>query len=126
MSITTVDASAGALVYNIFRVTNDRASYIGPVHSDLLKQQLLLTSIAPKQLKDSYGNRRSTLNSVSTVSVLNPAGETVSKDMKLELTASIPVGATFAQFKEHLAAIADLANDDAMMNSFFLTGKIEY
>jgi hypothetical protein len=126
MSLTTETVAASALVFTPFRTSNNRSSYIGPAHSDLSKQQMILTSIAPKQTKSDYGNRRSTFNSVATVSVVNPLGDTVKKDMKVEINASIPSGATFADFKEQLHGLAYLAADDSMMESFFLTGKIEF
>nr|UJQ84903.1 MAG: hypothetical protein 2 [Leviviridae sp.] len=125
MSIATVDAAASAVTYNLFRSEGNRASYIGPSHSDLVKQQIIVTSVSPKQVSDSYGNRRSTLNCVQTVTVANPAGDNVKRDMKLEMNASIPVGATFAEFQELMAHIADIAANDTIMESIFLTGKIE-
>ncbi len=125
MSISTVDAAAAAVVYNLYRTENNRASYIGPSHSDLEKQQILVTSGSPKQTSDSYGNRRSTLNCVQTVTVANPAGDNVRKDMKLEINASVPVGATFAEFQELMAHVENIAGNDTLMQDIFLTGKIE-
>lgn len=126
MPISTVKADATALVFNPYRTENNRAIYIGPLHTDISKQQLTLSSSAPKQNSSTYGNRRSSLNYVATVNVENPAAETVRRDMKAELSVSVPVGTTFAELEELLAGIADMASDDAFMTSLLMTGQIEY
>lgn len=127
MSISLKDASNAAVVYSIYRVRDNRAEFIGPAHSDLSKDMVILTSQAPKVTATSYGNRRSNLNVVSTTKVTTPvSSDQVQRDMKLDASASIPNGATLAQFKELTARLSAALADDNLVESFFLTGKIEY
>lgn len=126
MPITTQDAASASVTFDAYRQEGNRAVYIGPNHTDLLKQQMILTSASPKQTKDSFGNRRSALNAIRTVSVQNPNGDSTSKDMKLETLASIPVGATLAEFKDLVANTIGLLSDDTVVEKFYLTGKIDY
>lgn len=110
--------------YNLYRHGGNRAEYIGANHSDVDKDVLIAVSTAPKQTKESYGNRRTSVNLVDTVSVSTPLGENVNKDMKLELAASIPVGATFSDFEVLAARQAALLGDSTLLRELFELGQV--
>lgn len=124
MSLNTKNAAATAVSYNQLRVDGDKATFIGPVHTDIIKDQLTVQSIAPKRAVDSYGNRRSTVNYLSGITVATPDGKTAAKDLKVELNVSTPVGATDAQVGEALTRILSLTVAD--LKSIVVTGKIQF
>nr|APG77251.1 hypothetical protein [Wenling levi-like virus 2] len=127
MALNTKDFSNAVVSYSMFRLDGNRAVYIGPAHSDLVKDQVILNSTAPKQSAQSYGNRRGGLNIVQTIKVATPqSAATISRDMKLEALASVPVGATYDEFKELVARMAGLLGDETYVKGLFLTGKIDY
>jgi len=99
MSIITVNAAGTNVTYSIYRKEANRAVYIGPANTDLVKDQLIVNSASPKQSASSYGNRRSSVNYLSTLSTSNPDGTSTAKDVKCEVVVSIPAGVTFAQLK---------------------------
>nr|UJQ84885.1 MAG: hypothetical protein 2 [Leviviridae sp.] len=113
-----------AAVYSLYRHGGNRAEYIGAAHSDSDKDMLIVNSVAPKQTAASYGNRRTSVNLVDTITVATPGGESIQKDMKLELVGSIPVGATFADFEAMAAKQADLLGNSALLKQLFETGQV--
>jgi len=125
MSIVLKDASAANVTYNIYRKEADRAIYIGPAHTDLSKDQVIVTSVSPKQTAASYGNRRSSINLLTSVSVAAPGGETVTRDMKVEVIVSLPAGVTFSVLDEALSRIAEAVSNDAIAADLFHVGKID-
>jgi hypothetical protein len=127
MSLTTKNAAGSPVEYSLFRVEGNRATYIGDAHSDLIKDQIILTSASPKQSRDTYGNRRTSLNVVRTIKVATPLVDTtVARDMKLEPLASVPVGATFEEFQELSARAVGLLEDPIFLKSLYLTGQIDF
>nr|APG77291.1 hypothetical protein [Wenzhou levi-like virus 6] len=126
MSISTKNAANVAVVYNPYRIEGNRAIYIGAAHSDLIKDQIILTSASPKQTPTSYGNRRTSLNVVNTISVDTPQASAVGRDMKLEALASVPTGATLGEFKELAARLAFLLQQDDFVQSLYMTGQIDH
>lgn len=127
MSLNLKDVSNAAVDYSIFRVRDNRAEFIGPAHNDLVKDMVILTSQSPKGTAANYGNRRSTANVVQTIKVDTPVTtDKVRRDMKLETNASVPVGATLAEFKELVARQAALLASDTYVEQLFMIGKIEY
>jgi len=125
MSITTKDTSAAAVTYNHFRTQENRATYIGPVHSDISKDMLIVQSSSPKRSGSSFGNRRSSINLVQSVDVVDAEGATVTKDMKVELSISIPAGVTTAQLAEACARIEGIISDDTNRVDILHIGKID-
>nr|UJQ85565.1 MAG: hypothetical protein 2 [Leviviridae sp.] len=125
MTIVLKDSAAANVTYTIYRKESDRAVYIGPAHTDLSKDQLVVTSVSPKQTSDSYGNRRSSVNLLTTVSVTAPDGTTVKKDLKVEVTVSMPAGVSFATLDQSLSRIAEAVSNDTIATDLFHIGKIE-
>jgi hypothetical protein len=125
MTITLKDTAAANVVYSIYRKEADRAIYIGPAHTDIVKDQLVVSSVSPKQTAGSFGNRRSSVNLLTTVSVTDPGGETVSKDMKVEVIVSMPAGVSYATLDESLSRIAEALSNNAIATDLFHIGRIE-
>nr|UJQ85748.1 MAG: hypothetical protein 2 [Leviviridae sp.] len=125
MSIVTKNAAGTNVTYNVYRKETNRANYIGPTHSDILKDTLVITSVPPKSNGTTYGNRRSSANYLVTITTSNPDGTSSAKDMKVEVAVSLPAGATFATLKEALARIAGTMTDDAVATDLYHIGKID-
>lgn len=125
MDISTKDLAAAAVVYSHYRTDNNRATYIGPVHSDLSKDMLVVQSVSPKRNGVSYGNRRSLANLINSVSVLDTNGVSTTKDMKAEISVSIPAGVTLNDFKERIARLNGILDDATLVENLFFTGKID-
>lgn len=72
MPISLKNAANAAVIYNPLRSEGSKTLYIGVSHSDIAKDQLSLSTTAPKRSANSYGNRRATFNVVRTVTVGTP------------------------------------------------------
>nr|UJQ85252.1 MAG: hypothetical protein 2 [Leviviridae sp.] len=125
MSITLKNTAAADVVYNIYRKSENRAEYIGPAHTDLSKDLLVVSSSSPKQTSTSFGNRRSTVNLLTTVSAPLPDGTSAKRDMKVEISVSLPAGVTFAILDEALSRIAHAITTDAIATDLLFIGKID-
>ena len=124
--LNTKNLAGTAVTYSRYRSAGNRTEYVGPANSDLTKDQIILQSTAPKTQGENRGNRRSSVNVVSGVSVLNTKGVSVVRDAKLELLASVPAGMTEGDFKELCARQAALLADPTFVKNLFLTGLIDY
>lgn len=125
MSIVLKDAAAANVTYSIYRKSENRAEYIGPAHTDLAKDLLVVTSTSPKQTSQSYGNRRSSVNLLTSVNSPNPDGTTSVRDLKVEVSVSLPAGVTFAVLDEALSRIAEAISNDTIATDLFHLGKID-
>jgi hypothetical protein len=125
MTITLNDTTPTGQDYVLFRAVDNRATYISGSHTDLVSDQLLVTSVPPKRTATSYGNRRSSANLIRSVDVLDPEGETVKRDAKLEVIASFPVGMSQADREEFYARIAHLLTQETVLEDMFSIGNIE-
>jgi len=125
MSISTLDKDSVAVVYTHYRTENNRAVYIGPLHSDLVKDTMIISSAAPKRNGVSFGNRRSSINLITTVIVDDVNGVPTSKDMKVELSVSLPAGVTTDTLKESLARVAHILTTTTTSMELLHIGKIE-
>lgn len=125
MSISTQDEAGAAVSYSMFRSEGNRAVYIGPAHSDLSKDQIILQSVSPKQSGGTYGNRRSSLNYNVTVTTANPDGTSSAKDAKVEIVVSLPAGISDAAVKEAFARVGTIALNDTLVLTMFKQGQIE-
>lgn len=126
MAISLKNAAAAVVAYVQFRTDGLITLFNGPSHSDLNKDQLTVRSDAPVRTRTQYGNRRSSVKLVNTVSVGNPDGTTSAKDMKFELVTSVPVGVTTVQVKESIARIAALAANEQLMLDIVVSGKTQH
>lgn len=122
--ITLNDPLAANVEYAMLRTQGNKSAFIGAGHSDLSKDLLTLTSNPPKRTNTSYGNRRSSINLVRSVSVPTPDGTTEVKDMKLELVMSIPAGVSNADFDEAVARITSVS--DALLKDIAVVGQTQH
>lgn len=127
MALTTKDAAGNDVTYMMYRLDANRATYIGPEYTDYQADTIVLSSVAPRRVGSQLGNRRTTQNCIYTVDAPTAVvDELVKKDMKLELLASIPSGATLAQFQELIARQVGLLEDDTYVTQLFLHGQIDH
>lgn len=126
MSITLNDAAASAVVYTPLRTEGFRTSYIGPQHTDMHKDMVIANSASPKRNGNSFGNRRSNFNYITAVEVPTANGETETKDMKVEIVTSVPVGTSEAEVNEALARVSSFLADSATAKQLFVVGKSQY
>lgn len=123
MSIQVEDKAATAVLYQPLRTEGYRTAYIGAAHSDISKDQLTVSSIPPKRTAGSYGNRRASINLVRTVLVATPLGGIEAKDMKFELSTSVPVGVDVNAINDMFARLTSVSEAD--MNSIAVVGQTQ-
>lgn len=123
-NINTESAAGVPCVYELFRQEGDRATYVAPDNTDLHKSTLVVQSVAPKRNGDSYGNRRTTLNLLEAQSVVDAANVTVTRDLKVALTTSIPVGVTLAEMKEQCYKLSVLLQDASFVENVIMNGRL--
>lgn len=123
MSIDLQNAALATVSYSQLRTEGNRTSYASNDHNDVTKDTLLVTSNPPKRVANSFGNRRSSINLVRTVTIATPDGDVESKDMKFELVCSIPAGTSASDIDEALARIMSLPTGD--FDSIAVTGKTQ-
>lgn len=127
MSITLIAKDGAEITYSRYRIEGMGATYIAPTHSDIDKDQLDLTSRKTGASATSHGNRRSTVKLVDTVSVAVPNSPAmVSKDAKIEVNVSIPVGTSVAELRELAARIGSFITNDTYLESLCTNGQIDY
>lgn len=126
MSITLKNAAAADVVYSQYRVSGTRATYIGPEHDDLKKDQLVISTTDPKVTAQARGNRRGSLNLVRTVETPGVSADVtaVLKDAKVEIVTSFPSGMSDAARNELAARIASAMSDPVLVKRLFVIGKI--
>lgn len=123
MAITLKNFAAANVVYNAFRTEGNKTSYIGPAHTDLVKDSVIASSTSPKRTATSYGNRRASVNIVRSATVDVPGGSTEVKDLKIELVTSIPVGTPVADINELFARALSVTT--ANLNSIAVVGQTQ-
>jgi len=124
MTITLKDRLDADKAYSQFRIVGDRTEYIGPDHSDVTKDHLILSSVSPKRTATTYGNRRSTFKVVRSISVATPDGGTEQKDARIEIAVSLPVGLSTDDLDELQSRALSLP--DAIFDSFLQTGQTQF
>ena len=100
MPINVKDAAGTATQYFIFRTQGNKSSYISSGHNDLNQDMLVITPSDPKQTSATYGTRRTSIKFLRDVDVATPGGTTERKTLKVELSVSVPIGATTADLNE--------------------------
>nr|UJQ85126.1 MAG: hypothetical protein 2 [Leviviridae sp.] len=128
MSLTLKDNADANVTYTQVRssATSNgvKTTYSGPAHTDIAKDSLVVTTQDPKRTSDSYGNRRTSIAYYKTIDVDAPNGVTgVMKDLKVEVSVSLPVGATASELNEAAARVqAFLASETYLDTSAFSGG----
>jgi hypothetical protein len=124
ITINNKDTSTSA--FKQLRVNGDQSLLIGPSHSDVVEQKLLLKSVAPKRGNNQYGNRRSQVALVNGTSVADLNGDTVVRNRKISIESSVPVGTTVDDMLKDAYALSELLRDEAFVTNLFMLGLIEY
>lgn len=112
--------------YSQYRVSGDKAEFLGPAASDLHTDQINVKSTAPKRGNGQYGNRRSSVALVRGTNVTALDGGSVVLDRKLGVESSIPVGTSDADIIEDAHALGSLLQDPVFVAQVFGLGVIEH
>jgi hypothetical protein len=124
ITITKVDGSTAE--YAQYRVSGDKADFIGPDASDAHSDLVSVKSIAPKRGNGQYGNRRSTLSIIRGTSVLDLEGQSVVRDRKFAVETSIPVGTTEEDLLEDAYNLGSLLQNATFVKKLIGQGIIEH
>lgn len=126
MPLSLKDSVNASQSFELHRVEGTRAVYRGPQDTDMKTDQLILVANAPKKTAASFGNRRCTVKYIRTSATALPDTTKQDKDMKAELSVSLPVGATPADVAELVAYIRSAIALDEVMIELAQTGKIQF
>lgn len=124
--ITLKDAANADVTYQQLSAEGFRTTYIGANHSDMSKDQVILNSVSPKRSGVTFGNRRASINLVTSVTVPTPGGETEVKDMKFELVTSVPVGVSASAVDEAMARISAAVANATLVEGVAVIGKTQF
>lgn len=129
MSITLKDNAAANVAYtqvrSVAQATGVKTTYNGPAHTDVAKDHLAITVQDPKRSTDSYGNRRTTVAYYKSIDVEVPgSASTVSKDLKIEINISLPVGATTSELNEAGARLQAFLESETYLDTTAFSGGI--
>lgn len=131
MALTLKNNADANVTYNVLRDSSSGdkldASYYGPLHSDTQKDILVVKSSDPKRTNDSYGVRRTTVGYYKSFAIAGPSTLTTSKDLKVELSVSFPVGigsqvVSAAEFHEACARLQAFLSSETMTDNAALLG----
>lgn len=108
MPLVTKDKAAVSKQYSMLRVdaNGDRTTYVGPEHTDVHNDKVIITQTAPSPQKVYPGARKSALRLVRTGLSLE-GGVNVRRDMSCSITTSHTAGYTKA---EVLALVLEAVN----------------
>jgi len=111
--------------YDIFRHGGNKAEYLGPNHTDSNKEILVLQSAQPRVTPTSYGTRRSSLNFIQSLEVAVPhVSENETRDGKLEIKSSLPVGIADVDFDALYDQLFEMVANKALFKSIIQSGRI--
>lgn len=116
----------GTVVYNLYAQNGLRAEYIGPNHSDVNKDLLILTTSQPSRSSANNGARRGSMTFVRTVDVPSICDPTCigRQDQSIKIMTSIPVGMADADFVAGLAVAADFAAATDLVRKVATKGQL--
>jgi hypothetical protein len=123
--ITTTKKDTSSLDFVQYRVSGDSARYIGPGSTDIVTEDIICKSAAPKRGNNQYGNRKSSVNLIRGTSVVDLEGSTVVRDRQLAVSGSMPVGTTLADLLEDAHQLGVLLQDANFVEQLFYRGVIE-
>lgn len=112
--------------YAIYRSAGNRAVYHGPEHTDLVTDELILVGNDPVKNNDSFGNRRSSFKLLRSTDVAGTDGiSTLTRDAKVEILTSLPVGMANAEIDELFARAAEAAKSTAVTENLAQLGQVQ-
>ena len=126
MSLTLENAAGQPVTYSVYRFAGNRATYRSPASSDLVQDEIIISTQDPARAANSYGNRRSSVNMLRTHGVPVPnQGEEVVKTIKFDLITSIPSGLAEAEVDEFIARMAALLGQPAVLKQIVVSGQTQ-
>jgi len=123
MAITTKTKDNVAKVYNLLRIdaNGDRTTYVGPEHTDVHNDKVVLTQRAPSPQKVYPGARKSSTKLIRS-GLSKEAGVDVRRDMSCEISVSHTAG---YKLEDVLALVLETANimvDQEQAKAIVFTG----
>lgn len=115
---------AGAVVdYALARIDNngDRTTYVGPDHSDLHNDKVVLNQTAPVGQKLYPGQRKSSTKVIRT-GISTEGGVAVRRDMRVEILTSHTAGFTDAEVMAAVATAVSIFTDAAQAKAIVYQG----
>lgn len=131
MSLTLKNQAGTNVTYSVLRDSSSGTqltkSYFGPSNTDILKDQVVVKSTDPKRTADSYGVRRSSVAYYLSKAISDPNAASATKDMKIEVSVSVPIGAAAQSFSaadllEAAARVQEFITNETYIQNVFLTG----
>lgn len=120
----TVNKSGAEKLYSLFRIDDngDRATYVGPEHTDLSRDQAVVTQKAPVASKDYPGARKSSLKLIRT-GISTEAGKPVKRDMRVEISTSHTAGFTIEEVDALILEAVNFYKDEIQRKAIVYTGQ---
>lgn len=109
-----------------FRVSGDKAVFIGPNHTDFLIDTLTLQASEPKRGNNQFGNRRTDVSLIRGTQVVDLEGQSVIRNRKMAISNSLPVGTSFDDLKEDAFQMSELLKNEDFLRALFTQGIIEH
>lgn len=125
MSITSTNNAASAVTFELQRKSGDTATYNGDTHTDLHKDVLLVTSVAPKSTAGNVGNRKTTLNKLANREIDQGGANPVKRDVKFAVEASLPAGSIEQDVLNDAAILGNLLLNADFVRKVFIQGKLD-
>lgn len=91
MPIKTKNAAGEVVIYRLHRAEGDRSVLIGPKHSDLNDDKLIITQRAPLPQKNYPGARKSTVTHVHGA-ISTEAGVPVRRPLRIDIQCNHTAG----------------------------------
>lgn len=125
MQIKTKKVDGTAKVYDLYRVSGNRAEYIAAGHSDLYKDKVIVSSTAGGVTRASLGNRKASINFVKAHDIKTRTPLTEVADAKIEILSSLPAGMSDDQVLELVANAREFFTQSVdELVAIIRTGKI--
>lgn len=135
MSVTLKDNANADVVYTLQRDSSSAVqlavTYTGPANTDVSRDALVVKSTDPKRVGISYGVRRSSVAYYKSYQIQNPQAANENKDLKLEISISLPIGGgatpgsgniSQAQYLEACARVQAFITSETYMANIGLLG----
>lgn len=121
------NVAAATVNYTLYRTAGNRAEFHGPAHSDTNTDVVILVGNDPTKSGDSFGNRRSSCKILRSADVSATDGvSTLTRDAKIDIQSSIPVGMTESEINELFARAAEAVILSEIATDLARTGKVQF
>lgn len=116
----------GSDTYTLYQQSALRAVYIGPLHTDLKKDMIIVTTQEPSRNTSNNGARRGSMTFIKThvVPVNGDPACTVLQDSSIKVMTSLPVGSDLSVLAGGMSAVAAVAASDIVTIPLFARGQL--